>query len=172
MRKNMIILSAILVVISFLLPHCSKSTDPDPDPHRTPADMTLSEKKVASSMNTFGFKLFSEINRQTGDDSNIFISPLSVSYAIGMTLNGANGVTKNEITTALEHTDLSEQERNKAYHDLTQLLTLLDPKVTMEIANAIWYRLGLDVENAFIETNREYFRAQVNEMDFTCPGNS
>lgn len=45
---------------------------------------------------TFGFKLFDEI-RKTEQDKNIFISPLSLSVALAMTLNGAAGETEQSM---------------------------------------------------------------------------
>ncbi|MFQ5866057.1 MAG: serpin family protein, partial [bacterium] len=50
-------------------------------------ELTVLEKSLVESDNKFGFNLFKKIVKAE-PDTNIFISPLSVSMALGMTLNG------------------------------------------------------------------------------------
>jgi serpin B len=45
----------------------------------------------------------------------------------------------------------------------------LDDQVEFSIANSIWYRLGFQVLSEFIQTNRDYFDAEVKEIDFADP---
>ena len=52
------------------------------------SQLTLAERSIIASDNQFGFKLFKEISQEKNE--NIFISPLSVAMALGMTYNGAN----------------------------------------------------------------------------------
>ena len=52
-----------------------------------------------------------------GGDSNIFISPLSVSMALGMTLNGANGSTYDAMQSTLELKGLTEEQINSSYQN-------------------------------------------------------
>jgi len=126
------------------------------------------EKKVVKAGDEFGFKLFKELNRAQSD-SNIFISPLSVSMALGMTYNGAAGETEQAMRSTLGFSDLSKEEINNAYKSLVDFLTQLDPKVALQIANSIWYRLGFHVEQAFIDVNMKYFSALVTGLDFGSP---
>jgi serpin B len=51
---------------------------------------------------------------------------------------------------------------------MDQLLHL-DDQVEFSIANSIWYRLGLQVLLEFIQTNKDYFDAEVKEIDFRDP---
>jgi len=102
-------------------------------------DLTTLEKRLVESNNKFGFKLFKEIVKEE-QDKNVFISPLSVSMALGMTLNGANGGTKEAMEQTLELLGLTMEEINESYKSLIELLTQLDPKVLFQIANSIWYR--------------------------------
>ncbi|PIP11886.1 MAG: proteinase inhibitor I4 serpin, partial [bacterium (Candidatus Stahlbacteria) CG23_combo_of_CG06-09_8_20_14_all_40_9] len=64
-------------------------------------ELTLAEKQLVKSDNKFGFKLFKEIIKEE-KDKNVFISPLSVSMALGMTYNGANGSTQEAMQATLE----------------------------------------------------------------------
>jgi hypothetical protein len=52
--------------------------------------VTATKQSLLQSDNSFGLKLFKE-TVAAEKDKNVFISPLSVSMALGMTYNGANG---------------------------------------------------------------------------------
>lgn len=170
MWKATRILPVILSGLLFL--HCSHqsvdSDNPGP-PSRSTAELTTEEKNLCESANKFGLRLFREVVKQEEKESNIFISPLSVSMALGMTYNGANGATRDSIHAALEFADLSVQEINESYQGLIDVLTHADPKVRFQIANSIWYRLGLPVKQEFIDLSQTYFDAQVKEQDFSRP---
>jgi serine protease inhibitor len=132
-------------------------------------DLTETEQKLVQSSNRFGFKLLSEVVGQS-DGGNVFISPLSVSIALGMTYNGAGGTTEEGMRATLEFGELSREEINQGYKDLIELLCGMDPKVQMEVANSIWYRQGFDVLQSFIDAMTTFFDALVTAVDFTDPG--
>jgi serpin B len=131
-------------------------------------DLTLLEKQLVESDNRFGFKLFKEIV-EAEPDANIFISPLSVSMALGMTLNGADGETQTAMEQTLEFASMTTDEINRSYQSLIELLTQLDPRVVFDIANSIWYREGMNFEQEFIDRNTTYFDALVQALDFEDP---
>jgi serpin B len=135
-----------------------------------PKEVNISEteKNLAQSSNRFGIKLFQEI---IGSESaeNVFISPLSVSYALAMTLNGANGKTRQAILSTLELNDIPAGEINSSFKNITSLLTGLDESVTFDIANSIWFRSGLPVKQEFVDTNKINFDALVTDLDFSAP---
>ena len=133
-----------------------------------PREVTTQERKLLVSSNDFGFQLFDKVVQDAGDD-NVFISPLSVSVALGMTLNGAAGDTETGMQTALGLTGLTRDEINEGYRGLLELLDDLDPGVQMEIANSIWYRDSFSVAPDFIEDNETYFDAAVEALDFATP---
>lgn len=156
----------LMLLMSLLLLQCSKNpVTPDNPP---PRELTSAEKSLVESDNKFGLKLFREICAEE-NDSNVFISPLSVSMALGMTYNGANGETQEAMQNALELSGLSLEEVNQSYKSLIELLTGLDPKVRFDIANSIWYRQGWDFEQDFLNLCKEYFDALVTGLDFSHP---
>ncbi len=156
--KNLLItiLTSILLFSS-----CSNSSTNPPEKR----ELTILEKKVTSSSNEFGLKVFKEIN-SVENNKNLFISPLSISMALGMVLNGADGSTYDAMQSTLEFNDLSSQEINESYESLIALLTQIDPKVIFNIGNSIWYRKSLQFEEDFIKTNKKYFNAEVQGLDF------
>jgi len=162
MQKLLIFI--IVSTICMISINCSdSSTNAD---IRAIRDLTYSEVELKESSNLFGLKLFGKIV-ETEQDKNIFISPLSVSMALGMTYNGAAGATLEAMHETLEYGDLTIQEVNESYRSLIELLTELDPKVIFDIANSIWYREGFPVENDFLTTNQDYFDAVVEALDFS-----
>ncbi|MCK4224604.1 MAG: serpin family protein [candidate division Zixibacteria bacterium] len=139
-----------------------------PTKHKVSRELTATEKRLVESDNKFGLKLFNEIIKEERD-KNVFISPLSVAMALGMTYNGANGETQEAMQKTLELNDLTTQEVNESYKSLIELLSQLDPKVRFQIANSIWYCQEFSFEKEFIDLNRTYFNAQVSGLDFNDP---
>jgi serine protease inhibitor len=157
----------IFIIIIYLLTSCSTTTSPlDVKKESTlPRALTSTEKSLIEADKNFGLKLFQSINESTTSD-NIFISPLSVSFALGMTLNGANGQTYEDMKSTLELNGLTEQEINEAYKSLIDLLLNLDEEVIMEIANSIWPREGYPILPSFMEINQKYFYSEAKPLDF------
>ncbi len=129
-------------------------------------ELTSSETELIEADNSFGLKLFKEINTET-PDSNVFISPLSISMALGMTYNGAAGSTEEAMRTTLEFGNLSRGEINESYKSLIELLRGIDSDVEFNIANSIWYKYDRPFKQDFFERCRDYFDARVSGLDFT-----
>ena len=133
-----------------------------------PRALSEGEQHAIASSNRFAFDLFRSINTRFAD-TNVFISPLSASFALGMTLNGADGETFVGMTQALRILESDRSRINDAYRDLIDLLLELDPSVDMRIANAIWYRNGFPFHQSFLDTVSHYFDARVTGLDFEDP---
>lgn len=170
MRKLCVII--LIALVSLLCQSCTRTTEPissssPPDP--TPGEMTVAEKSLLESTNRFGLKLFGKIADQHEPEDNIFISPLSVSFALGMCYNGGANETRDAIASTLELSGLTVEEVNQSYRNVINLLTQLDPAVVFNIANSIWYRMGFPVSPDFIDLNHTYFDAETRELDFNQP---
>jgi serpin B len=167
MRRWFHFVSALLLILTFLAFNACSLFE-DEKQNQTPRDLTPLEKELVTSANRFGFSLFHSLS-QSDSTGNIFISPLSVSMALGMVLNGAVDSTYTAIQNTLGVEGLTETEMNESYQSLIKLLTNLDTHIDISIANSIWYRTGLPVLPDFIKTNQKYFSAQVQELDFQDP---
>lgn len=168
MRKSITVVAVFVLLAGFILIQC---TDKSADPQPVDRELTALEKQLARSGNEFGFKFFKQIVSQEAQkgQSNVFVSPLSVSMALGMTYNGARGETKTAMEECLELQGMTIDEVNESYQSLIGLLQQLDPSVKFEIANSIWYRQGFEVNEGFIDLNQAYFDAEVAELDFDDP---
>lgn len=154
----------LLIIISLIAYSCNKSTEPEKTQVR---ELTVVEKQIANSSNTFSFNLIQNLNSL--EDGNWFISPLSFSFALGMTYNGANGETKEAMRKTLDFPDLPDEEINQSFKSLIELFTTLDKNVAFSLANSIWYRDDFQVEDEFIEVNKKYFEAVVSALNFANP---
>jgi serine protease inhibitor len=163
--KTRILLCALTVLFFW---HCSEESNPIEMMDHKIMQLSTTEKMVVQSSNDFSFKLFEKVV-EAGGDSNSVISPLSISMALGMTLNGADGTTYDAMQKTLEWQGLSEDQINAAYHNLIKSLVALDPKIVFEIVNSIWYQQNFEVEQNFIDVNKRFFNAEVNALDFSDP---
>ncbi len=161
------IFSLAVLIIALLFYQCSEQLV-SPGSKKPNPDINQQEEKLAASSGVFGLKLFKKISNYEGN-KNVFISPLSISMALGMTLNGASGSTYDSMKSVLELNGLTELEINESYKSLTDLLTSVDPKVVFNIANSIWYRNNMSFLQSFIETNKTYFNAEVKGLNFNDP---
>lgn len=161
----MLRLASTLLLLALLLQVAACDNPIGHEDRDPPRDLSAQETAVVEADRSFGLSLYSALQQEDPHD-NLFISPLSVSMALGMTLNGAEGETFDDIATTLHLDGLSRAEINQGYRDLIDLLTELDPRVTFQIANAIWHRDTFDVDEDFLDTNREYFDATVEALDF------
>ena len=157
----------------------SSGNEPDPKPnpgitkdttrHITPViPVELKKAEKVTRDNAFTFDLLRAV-RKHSKDANVFISPLSVSMALNMTLNGAAGATADEMRTALREAGYSTADINAYSRELREALLRADPKTTIGIANSIWYRQGATIKAPFLEANRTYYDAEVEALDFTSP---
>ncbi len=159
-------LSLMLAGILFLTFSCSRDFGVTPLKGNIRA-LTKSEQQINQASTSFGFRFFHELH-QSEPEKNQFISPLSVSMALGMTLNGAEGTTETAMRSTLS-LDMDRGEINKAYNSLIELLTTADSRVQFDIANSIWYRDTFQVEADFLDVNKKYFDAAVRPLDFNNP---
>ena len=156
----------LVMMTCLLLSGCDTTDNEDPiDPRLR---LTDTEQEIIEADNSFGLKLYQALHANEPNE-NLFISPLSVSLALGMAMNGADGDTRDEMAEVLEKSGLSEQAINESYETLVNLLSSLDEKVILNIANSIWYREEFNVNDDFLNKNTRYFNAEVTALDFNAP---
>ena len=127
------------------------------------------DKNLVDANGGFGFDIFKELTAED-KDSNVFISPLSILLALGMTYNGAVGDTNLAMAEALGFNEFDLEELNSGFHDLLVSIMNADSDIELSIANSIWYKLGYGVNQDFIDRNEKYYSSEVNEIDFTGSG--
>lgn len=96
---------------------------------------------LVSANTKFAFNLFREL---VAEDihRNIFISPLSISMALALTYNGAEGTTKDAMAKTLNFGNMTLEEINREYSNLIESLENVDQAVKLLIGNSVWMEKG------------------------------
>jgi serine protease inhibitor len=165
MKKNIITTVLVLLSIPLLFIKCSKTPDEILPEDPVVIELTANQVAMIKSENSFAFDIFREIAENEESRKNIIISPLSISYALSMTLNGADGTTREAMLTALRMSGITPEEINTSYKNLTEALLTVDKRVLMTIANSVWTEDDFAVKQAFIDILTDYYDAESKEFD-------
>ena len=120
------------------------------------------EEQIVDDVTDFAVRLFQQ---SLEEDKNTLISPLSVISALGMTANGADGATLEQMEQVF---GVSVPELNQYLHAYKEALPEKEEKYKLSMANAIWFRdvESLTVQEAFLKTNANYYDAVVKKAPF------
>ena len=160
---------AFLVIVALTVLSCNKEpvetypTDP------VPIILTSDQIALISSENSFAFDIFKKVVENGSESENVIISPLSISSALSMTLNGANGATRDAMLAALRLNGLTPEIINNSYKDLTEALLNVDKRVLISIANSVWTEKNFTVKKPFTDILSQYYNAESKSFDITDP---
>ena len=127
------------------------------------------DSRLVTANTKFGFNLFSKIATQQGE-KNIFLSPSSISMALSMAYNGANGDTQEAMAKTMELNDITLDDLNKANSDFKVYLeNMLDSKINLKIANSVWAEKSLTFNQSFMDLNKKFYYADIKNLDFSSP---
>lgn len=160
-----------LLAGTLLLTACQKSDVSVPDDNRKgtpPRPLTTAERSTLTSANDFAFRAFGAL-RTAAPAANLCISPLSISAALTMAYNGADGVTKADMKQTLGFQPQTDTEINEAFQSLFAMFQGLDPQVTFTTGNSIWYGQQYQLQAPFVQANQTYFGATVQPVAFGAP---
>ncbi|MFN8241594.1 MAG: serpin family protein [Bacteroidales bacterium] len=157
----------IAVVSSMLLVSCEKSEKLPSEP--VPINLTLKGEMLVNSGNEFAFDIFKKILDDTPAEKNVIFSPLSISYALSMTVNGAAGPTRDSILKALRLHDISVEDLNSNYNLLTKALLSVDKRVAISIANSVWVENNFVVKEPFMKALTDFYNAEARNFDISNP---
>jgi serpin B len=172
MRTKIILLISMAITGTYFGASCDKNnggTDVKelPDPIRI--TLRSAEEKMVRADQQFAFDFFANLFDEEAftEDKNFMVSPLSLSMALAMTMNGAAGETDRVMKKTLQMDDYSKTEINSYYKKLKEALLKTDPTTKLSIANAIFANRQVAVHPDFIKTNQLYYDATVQPVDFS-----
>ncbi len=119
--------------------------------------------EIVSANTEFGFNLFDELLKEDLEN-NIFISPLSITFALTMTYNGSADKTRKAMAKALEYEDFGLDIINETNAALMKILPKADKKVKLHIANSIWAKKGSPFKKEFIKENKKLYNAEIKSF--------
>ena len=131
---------------------------------RKDISLTAEEKQLVASNNDFAFNLF---RKARGEESSI-MSPLSITYALGMMNNGAAGQTQQEINEVLGFGDAGADAINAFCRKLLTEAPTLDETTAAEIANTVFVNSGLNfyLQQGFIDKANAFYDAEPQALNF------
>ncbi len=156
MRK-MVAVAGVACVVAALLYFAPRAFSDKED-----AEAEAKTKKAAESVNAFGLDLYGKLKEK---DGNLFMSPSSVSTALGMAYAGARGRTAEEMKKVL-HFTLADKELHPAMGNLAKLLVRKEKGCKVSIANALWGQQGEKWLDSFLNLQKKSYGAGLNEVDF------
>lgn len=121
------------------------------------------QRDIIENNNAFALNLFSQMK---GFDSKV-VSPMSVSYLMGMLANGADGQTRQEIMKAIGCEKVSLKDLNEFYQMLITRANHFDKATTINIADYIALNCHYQLKDVFASTMQNYYKAGVESLDFS-----
>ena len=165
-KKTTVLLCLVLSVVLLVTSSCAITAKADElSAGYTRKATTKGEitDEFKSALADFSFNLFKGV--LTKDNENELVSPLSAISALAMVANGADGNTKAQMEAAF---GMDIDTLNKALYAYTNsLYSAKDCK--LNLANSIWFRDEkgrLEVEKDFLQTNADWYDAQVFASPF------
>ncbi len=191
-RKSRILIS-IVICLSLLVGGCAAVTTTQPttvapsNTSETSQTSTLNAVNLMASLSSAAWSVtpgvpsteqLRSLNRfmagllqeSLTNEGNVLISPLSVFLALTMTVNGAEGKTREAMLDTLASQGVTVDDLNRLSHDLIALLARSADKTTLSIANSIWFDRNFKADKTFLQTNADHFKAGAFKTDFMDPG--
>ncbi len=136
-------------------------------PEKKPIQLSAEQKQMRDNNNEFAWRLFQTMQEQKGEVSTI-LSPISVTYMLGMLNAGATGTTRDEITATLGFGS-DPTAVNEYCKKMIEGAPNVDPAATVKIANCINVNsaMGLSLLKQYVNDMTNYYSAQVEALDFT-----
>ena len=127
-------------------------------------ELAEGEQELINSNNDFAFNLF---RKARGDKSKI-LSPLSITFALGMLNNGADGETLKEINQTLGFGEAGADAINAFCQKMLKESNTLDEKTKALIANTIFMNegMGYHLQEGFMDKVNTYYDAQPQNRNF------
>jgi serpin B len=145
-----------LILTAILLNAAAMGLDQDPN--------EISVQPVVKGNTEFALNLYAQLKER---DGNLFFSPYSISTALAMTYAGARGDTAEQMGFVLNY-PMHPNVLNPAYGALISELN--DPNradhYQLSIANALWGQKDYTFLDAFIQLNKDYYHAGLENVDF------
>lgn len=136
-------------------------------PDKKPIQLSAEQKQMRDNNNEFAWRLFQTMQEQQGDISTV-LSPISVTYMLGMLNAGAAGTTRDEITATLGFGS-DPAAVNEYCKKMIEGAPNVDPAATVKIANCINVNsaMGISLLKQYVNDMKNYYSAQVEDLDFT-----
>ena len=164
MKKQFLFVIAAAAAMIFVC--CDKAElEARRNPYKALSLSTKSAEFVGKGNSTFTFEFIDRVN--SAADGSYFVSPLSLQFLLGMTLNGARGETAAQICNVLGYGAGEAGAVNDYSLEMLKQLPGLDKRTKLTIANAIFVDKSYPLLGTYESTLRKYYAAEVDNLDFS-----
>ncbi len=171
MKKKITGIFALLLaaVIGINLSGCAKRVQAaDLSQGITPVKVEgkAADAKYSAAQMNFALKLLEKTFEEKGKE-NLLVSPFSVTLALAMTSNGADGETKKQFETLLG-SGMDTDELNAYLYTLLQSLSN-ENAGKLKTANSIWFNTehhSFEADRTFLQKNADWYSASLYGSDF------
>ncbi|XP_076348077.1 uncharacterized protein LOC143245606 [Tachypleus tridentatus] len=124
--------------------------------------------KLAEVSNKFALDLY----KQLAKDENIFISPLSISTAMGMVYLGAKQKTAEEMEEILgyKNKQLSNDEVHQGFQNILSLIDETKKEYELISANSMFCQINYTILDSYKKSLEGKYKAELIETDFIRAG--
>ena len=134
---------------------------PNENNPRVPISLTDEEQALVMPVNDLGFNMF----RKVGADESILLSPLGMTYALGLINNGAAGKTRTQINQVLGCDDKKAANINKFCRKMLTETPKLDKLAQIDISNEFTSHKSNKPKPTFKEVAVDKYDTQFHESE-------
>ncbi len=140
-----------------------------------PIELTRAEQELVTANNDFAFNLFRKAGPRPTNAADIcfvepnkstILSPISITYALGMLNNGAAGETQAQINKVLGFGETGADGINAFCQKMLTEAPKLDKLTKVMIANTIYINKGYQLKPDFVTKAKSYYDAEPETRDF------
>lgn len=128
---------------------------------RVQVSLTDEEQALVTSVNNLGFNMF----RKVGAEENILLSPLGMTYALGLINNGAGGETRKQIQKVLGCGDTGATTINSFCRKMLTEAPRIDRLTNMEITNEFFSPKSFPPKPTFTKVAKDLYDTKFNESE-------
>ena len=133
-------------------------------------ELTAAQKTAVQKNNEFAFNFFRAISQSPNLKGKSFmVSPLSLTYALGMVNAGATGQTSQEITSLLGFGADDKEAVNALCKQLIDEMPKVDEQVTLQVADFMAADKPVMLMEQYRQTLADWYDAEVASLDFASP---
>lgn len=163
--KNFSVILAAMAILTAAV-SCGKiGGDNNEDNPRKQLELDTKSTELLQKGNTFAFEFLSRIDAAK-EGKDYIVSPLSMQFLLGMTLNGAQGATADEIAKVLGYSAADVDAMNEYCQAMLKQLPGLDRKTRLSIADAFAVNGSFLYKASFREAMRTYYDAEIFELTY------
>ena len=153
-----------MVGVACMMAGCNDSEDnvsPEEN-ERKSVSLTRSEQELVTANNDFAFNLFRVADAQ----NSTILSPISITYALGMLNNGAAGETQAQINKVLGFGETGAEGINAFCKKMLTEAPNLDKSTKVLISNTIYMNKGYELKPLFVSKANDCYHAEPETRNF------